>query len=342
MASTLETSVIDHDFPRSGTGVAVIAQFALDHGMPVGAALLGTGLTLDRLDDPELQVTAGQELTVVRNVLAHLSDRAGIGLELGRRYRVSTFGIFGYACLTSPTFGDALAFALRYFDLTFSFCVPVVEVGADVVTARIVDDRVPADVRQFLLERDLAAIFTVVGDFYPGGIPLSIMRLRCPAPPHADRFAAVFGIEPQFGRDQNVLAFDASILGAPLPQASRATRAACEQQCRAMLAQRRHQAGIAAQVRDRLIRIDTIPADMERVAAELAMSTRTLRRRLADEGTSYRTLRDEVRQALAERLLATGALSVDEIALRLGYAEASSFIHAFTRWKGTTPARHRR
>lgn len=78
-------------------------------------------------------------------------------------------------------------------------------------------------------------------------------------------------------------------------------------------------------------------ASMDAVAAALGVSTRTLRRQLAGEATSYRRLVDEVRLELAERMLATGLLSVEDVALRLGYAEASSFIHAFRRLTGRTP-----
>ena len=72
------------------------------------------------------------------------------------------------------------------------------------------------------------------------------------------------------------------------------------------------------------------------------MSPRTLRRKLTEAGTSYRALQDEVRQALAEELLSTGALTVSDVALRLGYAEAASFIRAFKRWTGRTPSAYLR
>ena len=78
-------------------------------------------------------------------------------------------------------------------------------------------------------------------------------------------------------------------------------------------------------------------APMEVVAADLGMTGRTLRRRLASEGASYRTLLEEVRESLATEMLATGRLAVEDVALRLGYAEASSFIAAFRRWTGRTP-----
>ena len=77
---------------------------------------------------------------------------------------------------------------------------------------------------------------------------------------------------------------------------------------------------------------------MQEVAGRLHHSLRSLHRHLAAEGTSFRTLVDEVRVTLAEELLATHHLSVMQVAERLGYAEPASFLHAFRRWKGMTPS----
>ena len=66
---------------------------------------------------------------------------------------------------------------------------------------------------------------------------------------------------------------------------------------------------------------------------------RTLRRWLGAESVSYQALLDEVRESLAREFLGGRAtLAVDDLAVRLGYAGATSFIHAFRRWTGTTPA----
>jgi AraC-like DNA-binding protein len=76
---------------------------------------------------------------------------------------------------------------------------------------------------------------------------------------------------------------------------------------------------------------------MARVAAELAIDERTLRRHLSAEGTSFRALADEVREALAHELLTTAGLTVEETAQRLGFHDAAGFSRAFRRWTGTTP-----
>jgi AraC-like DNA-binding protein len=66
-----------------------------------------------------------------------------------------------------------------------------------------------------------------------------------------------------------------------------------------------------------------------------------LRRQLAREGTSFRSLLDEVRMAFAEEFLSNRAMTIEEIAARLGYSEAASFTRAFARWRGVPPGKFR-
>ncbi len=81
---------------------------------------------------------------------------------------------------------------------------------------------------------------------------------------------------------------------------------------------------------------------MEDIAAEMQMTSRTLRRHLTAEGATFRALLEEVRSALAEELMATASLTHGEIAERLGYADVTTFIEAFRRWKGVPPSAYRR
>lgn len=78
------------------------------------------------------------------------------------------------------------------------------------------------------------------------------------------------------------------------------------------------------------------------VARELGLSTRTLRRKLAQEGASYQQLLDDCRMEIAARELAIGKhVSLSQMALKLGYSEHSTFTRAFYRWAGMTPKLYR-
>ncbi|PKM21384.1 MAG: AraC family transcriptional regulator, partial [Gammaproteobacteria bacterium HGW-Gammaproteobacteria-14] len=77
---------------------------------------------------------------------------------------------------------------------------------------------------------------------------------------------------------------------------------------------------------------------LENAASELGMSGRTMRRRLAEEGTSYQQELDAVREKLARDYFRRGGQSVTEVAMMLGFADSSAFAKAFRRWTGMSPS----
>jgi AraC-like DNA-binding protein len=88
--------------------------------------------------------------------------------------------------------------------------------------------------------------------------------------------------------------------------------------------------------RDNLVIID---ADRPLPAEELGVSRRTLARRLASEGLTFRKVLDSLRIDLAKRYLREKALPISETAWLLRYQETSAFSHAFKRWTGNAPKR---
>ncbi|MFF2552816.1 AraC family transcriptional regulator [Nocardia sp. NPDC058058] len=347
MSTVPEAGIKDWDFPRGVASVALMVGFAAEHGVAAGRMLQGSGLTEKVLADPDAQIDAHTELAVIRNLVRELGDRPSLGLELGRRYRITTFGIFGFACVSSPTLGEAIAFALRYLELSFTFCIPVARWQPGEFVARIHDERVPADVRRFLVERDVTAMHQMLCDLLGHRVELVRAEFDFPAPDDTAPYLEIYGLLPSFDRPHNLFTMDPAVLERPLPQANEHTLAMCLAQCRELVSRRRARTGIAADVRELLVPRGgadgfAAPPGIDSVARDLNMSTRTLRRHLDTAGTSYRQLLDEVRRALAEEMLTATPLSVSDVAIRLGYAEASTFIHAFKRWTGTTPSAYRR
>ena len=77
------------------------------------------------------------------------------------------------------------------------------------------------------------------------------------------------------------------------------------------------------------------------IAKELRMSSRTLKRKLADHGTTFSAIRDDMRRQRALLLLDNRTLSIGEIATKLGYSELPNFTRAFRKWTGVTPLAYR-
>jgi AraC-like DNA-binding protein len=319
---------------RSPASVALLLRLGEERGLT--GLLYGTGLT----PDLPAEVTAAQELRVVRNLVAATPDEPDLGLEAGTRYHLTTYGIWGFALLSSPTLRAALDVGVRYVDLSYAFCRLSVEEHADEVRLHL-DPDVPAAVRRFVVLRDSAALRQIQVEVFGAAAPLRRMELPLPQPPVTDRFEEVYGVTPVFGAARATAVLDAGLLDLPLPQADPATAGLAESQCRALLARRRDRTGIAGEVRDLLVADPGAMPAVGRVATALALSERSLRRRLAEEGTTYRDLVAEVRETLAVALLASG-LGVEQVARRLGYAETAAFTHAFTRWRGAPPSTLRR
>ena len=299
------------DFPRAAAGVRLLVDHARDRGVGEADVLAGSGLTASGLV-AATEVTATQELRVVRNLRARLGD---VGDEVGRRYRATTFGVLGYALVSSHTVLDAMNVALRFLDLSHTFTIPSAEVDGSRVRIVVGGDDLPADVRRFLVDRDAAAIRSVLREIAPDGVLTRSVREG----------------------EAVVITLPVADLDRRLSRADSATRAVAESVCHDVVSRRRARAGLAGEVRVLLTQQLGDGAPMDRVAGVLGVSDRTLRRRLSAEGTSYQRLLDEVRESLARELLGTGRLRVQDVAVRLGYAEASSFILAFRRWTGQTP-----
>ncbi|RDI46442.1 AraC family transcriptional regulator [Nocardia mexicana] len=333
--------MLDWDLPRNTSGVHALIQLASERGLSPGACLAGTALLPEHVTCPDAEITARQELRVVRNVMRHCGDEPGLGVEAGRRYRLSPYGPWGLALLASGTVREMLEVAVKYVELAVVFGRLSFEQRPS--EARLVFDGtdVPDDVRPFLAERLLAGIQATGRELFSTGLSAQRVMFRHRAPADVSRYREILGVEPVFDAAHDLLAFDGAQLDLPLPQASESARDTCGRACRDLLTSRRTRAGVSGAVRDLLVRDPGELPDQTAVAAELFVSPRTLSRRLSEEGTSFRALLDEVRQALAEELLSHTGMTSEQVAARLGYAEAASFIRAFRRWNGCPPREFR-
>lgn len=329
------------DFQRGIASMQLQAQLGVEHGLSLAACLEGTGLTSAQLADTSAVVSGHQELALVRNLVRGLSHVPGLGLEAGTRYHFTAYGILGFAIISSPDLRSAMDVALRYLNLTYAYNHITSEEGENEMLLLFDDSAIPEDVRQFLLERDAAAALILQREMFSSSLVPRRVSLRCRRPDYAEQFTQLFRVEPRFGAVRNEVALDAAVLDSPLPQANESSRRMAEEQCRKLLAARKVRSGLAERVRDRILHQPGHIPQMTVVAGDLLLTPRTLRRRLLEEGTSYKALTDEVRETLAEELLSAANLSVEQIAERLGYSEAASFIHAFKRWKGRPPHSYR-
>ena len=333
--------------PRGTEGVRIMVEGGAAHGTTTSQCLAGTGIDPRDLADETAQIWAHQEFAVIRNLLGLLGDRPGLGVDVGAHSTIGRTGAIGFMMLAGPTVRDALERAIPYLALSpthlrFSLEVGDAEGAGGGAYLGADEDEIPADVRTFVVERDLAGLAVALGgaqiDLAPSALETTL------GPESARLIGRAWGLGPAAvtpSAPRNRLAVPRAALEVRLPQGDENTARLFERQCRDLLAERLARVGVAGQVRSRLRHEHEHWPSMADVAGELHVDVRTLRRHLAAEGTSYRRLLDEVRHERALELLAQD-VPVAAIAGELGYSETATFTRSFTRWEGAPPSRVRR
>ncbi len=169
-------------------------------------------------------------------------------------------------------------------------------------------------------------------EWHPKGV-----RLLREKPKAAAKFTEFFGAPIEWGARDTAILFDAASLNDPLPAANRELAIANDAVLKRLLA-RLVQDDIAGRVRGALIEhLPSGAVQQAQIAKTLALSERSLQRKLAEAGTSYQKLLDETRRELGEAYVREGSRSITEISYLLGFSDPANFTRAFRRWMGVAP-----
>ncbi|HZN79816.1 MAG TPA: AraC family transcriptional regulator ligand-binding domain-containing protein [Mycobacterium sp.] len=342
MASTTWSPDLRH--PMYAT--RLLCEVANERGVPTADVLTGTGICADDLDEPEAVITAWDEIVAVRRLLARLPDDVGVGVDVGSRFKLTHAGLLGFAAMSCATLREMFDIDMRYFSLTMLHIDLKLFDGAQDCVLELDVDHLPADVRRFFIERDLAAIVSTIGAFAYEVVERYADKVTAEVSLDKDVLSPLLTLVPveniSFERAHTRLHFPRAMFDEPLPQADAHTLELCMAQCDVLMQRNERRRGITAVVRSKLFRKSGGFPTLPEVAAELDVHPRTLRRQLAEEGTSFRALLNEARSTLAVDLLCNVGLNVEEVSKRLGYTDTSTFCHAFKRWHGVPPSAYPR
>lgn len=330
------------DFKRNAASVRLLVEFGQERGLDAAKILARSRLKEADLADPAIELDASQELCVVGNLI-RACRQPGLGLEVGMRYNFASYGLFGLGLISSATAGDALALALRFIPLTFAFCRITGGLDGDMYTVNFEAPDVEPAIQRFLVERDVAAASRLMKEVMGPEFALSRFTLQHTVERGPGWIEGLLriggGVRPEFGASSNSLSSDSRLLSLRLPQANPVTVAMCERACEELMERRRARLGASEYLRQYLAAAPlNMTPDLPQAARALGLSDRTLKRRLQDEGISYRMLLAEVRGRQANQLLGDETLSLTQIAERMGFSDLSSFSQAYKRWFGVAPS----
>jgi AraC-like DNA-binding protein len=321
-------------------GALAYWRYMEHHGIEPGPLFERVGLDPAAQMDQQDRYPEVGYYRLVKAVVGASGDRL-LGLHLVAFWHPSMAHALGYAWLASGTLGEALDRAARFFRITTDRDLLLLEKHDEHIEVILhnPDPSVPT------AEEDTDAFFgiflhlcrAIAGDAF-NPLRLSMQRAR---PPDTAPYEAYFRAPIRYGANRNAIALRAAGLDDPLPTAN-ADMARASDRIIVDYLERHAGANTSLLVRSRLTeQLPSGRATQQSVARALHLSTRTLQRRLGEEGTNFRALLEETRRDLAMQYLRASDLSMNEITYLLGFSEPANFTRAFRRWTGVTPSRFR-
>lgn len=294
---------------------------------------------LDALDnDDRIPIETLHEL--LRGGLVLTGDE-DLGLKAARELELGGFGALEYAASSARTSRDAIEVIGRYMHLLNDALTVSIEAGDPI--ARIVlhnSVALPRAAEDF----EVGALHVAIRKREIGREQRYDVHFQHAQPADTREYAATFGsARVCFGAAFTGFTLDRSELDQELPTQDPHLHKLISRHADQLLAELPKVQTFTERVRAQLV-LELRGGDptAPRVGKALGVSTRTLTRKLAGEGTNFQALLDALRRALSLRYIESTDLALAELALLLGFSNTPAFNRAFKRWTGKTPAEHRR
>ena len=305
--------------------------------------LWGTNLpTSVLLPGDETHINVRQQMRIVENA-QDIMGSSEFGLEFGRQLHPSSHGPLGYLVLSSPDLKTALESFAEYLPMRIPFSTVTITSDAKWICCSLEIIIETSDMIRQILQECFAFIMQEVIESVLGWhLTDGLIKLQHPKPEFSEKYKDYLHSPILFGQDSNVYQIPVGLSNSPNASGDSDSYALAQVQCQALLSQiPAKKVSSADQVRCLLLANPFGTVGENEIARSMFISKRTLARRLDAEGTSYRTLIEKLRSELAVRHLRDKSLSVDSIALILGYNDSAALRKAFRRWFGKTPSEYR-
>lgn len=338
------------DSPLDGTISALVVR-ALVHGARLSGVELPALLehagfaagTLDpeKLGDPDARLPARVAVRLWE-ILPNLTARPHFGLWLAEKTSDQPLTVASWFILSSPSVAEGLTRAVTFQRLLHERASGelVHSERATTYVHRVGDAsfRAPSAAIEFGFAQLVLLVRRATGRAV---LPARVAFQHAP-PAALDEHRRFFGTTIAFNAEEDAISFDRATCDSSVLGADPALGELVHAHARKLL----EELPVATSWTARVARafgadLSRGTPGLEQVAAALAVPTRSLQRRLQEEGTTFEDVADGVRRKLAERYLRERRIGIQETAFLLGYSDVSAFHRAFSRWTGMSPARFR-
>jgi AraC-like DNA-binding protein len=305
-------------------------------------ALAEMGLDVGVLQSTELRVSYRQGSAVIQHAL-RLSGDSGLGLAVGSAQHLTAWGLLGFALLASETVQDAVELGVRYQNLTGAMVVWSTESGPDgfALCAGLPDPGLNPAVGVFLVDEAFSSVVAWTRHAIGPKFAPRLIEFTAPRPADPDCYTDLFRCRVKFGADRNRCVFPPEWVRFAVPSRDPWTLTRTIELLDREIAAHRDRQELLEILEVSIARsLPDVPSFAEQARRHSA-SERTLRRRLAECGTTYEALVDGVRRERVEQLLGREPLPLRQVARLAGFADERALRRAVRRWHDMAPAQLR-
>ena len=299
------------------------------------------GLTRRQTSNPDIKIPFHKHAALLTLAAEAVGDGC-FALHTSLDIQPRQVGALGYILLNSSTLGDALGNLQRYYRvLTEGVDINLSVDGDDVALITRIVDPLVEDERQ-AAEGGKSLLLQICEVITGAEITPIRVEFRHSRPKEAWIIRQRFGCPVLYGQDRIALVLKRELLDHAVENADDELLKILKRHCRQILGRTPRTKNLSYDVRELITAL--LPSGQPKiddVARELGMSSRTLRRRLAEQALIYTELVEEVRHKLALRYLNDKNIMLTQAAYLLGYADLATFNHAFRRWTGSSPSGYR-
>jgi len=316
-------------------------DFGASRGLSREALMAAARLDESMRDDPDARVSTFAFVALWRELLVGLPGVV-VPVELARTLDATALGVAGQVVVRADDLAHAAELNTRFLRLTDTG-VTAQLIERDGLVGLGISHRPEVNAMRFPIELMIGLGFRILR--HAAGDQLALREVtfaHAPGFPIAP-YEELFEAPVRFDAPESAMWVTPETLHLPFAGRDPIVRRYLEVHAEQMLAAvPAPEPAAIAQIREAIVvELATSGAELSRVAKRLAMSVRTVQRRLEEAGRNYQELVDETRSAMARALLRDRARSIIDVAFELGYADLKGFYRAFRRWTGATPAEWR-
>lgn len=317
-----------------------IRDYLIQHHEDVDAFFGVFDLDIDVLEDASQRIPRKtHQLMLLR--AGELTQNPDVGLHTGECIKPGQYGVLGLSVMSCKNAQECFERHMRYEKLVADRAVSTYHYEGDQI--RLSWDTHGLALGRETADENIASWVTFMRWITGQRLNVTAVHFTHAQPDDLSQYQRIFECPVLFGQSMVELIFPASYSRLPIVQHDPVMRKMMDAHAEKLLAEFDHRDEFTSRVRTIIVKGLAIgEATLDEVARHLAITPRTLQRRMNERAETFKSVLDEVRRGLALTYIAQPSIDLAELAYLLGFSDQTAFQRAFKKWTGTSPGKYKK